>query len=227
VKRWSDSIKSSAIKLRQNGDSYEVIRNKFLVPKSTLSGWLKDLPSKNDSFNNHRNQWLKTIRPLALEAKKKKKEYETEKMVQEVERDVKEWFHLKSKETQIAILASLYWAEGSKGKEVLTFANTNPKLQHLFITLLRECFPLDESKFRVRLHLHYYHKIKEVEKYWSDLLKIPLSQFNKTFIKKRGLNKTFRRNVGGICFIKYNSVYLQRRLMQYAYIIGDKFTEHP
>ena len=120
------------------------------------------------------------------------------------------------------MLALLYWAEGSKGRSIVCFANTDPKLIKLFVTLLRSSFELDESKFRVRVHIHHYHDEEKVKKYWSDLTNIPLSLFNKTYHKQRSKEKTFRTNIGGICFIKYNSVYLQERIMQYAYKVADK-----
>ena len=94
----------------------------------------------------------------------------------------------------------------------------------LFITLLRECYKIDESKFRVRLHLHFYHREKDVKIFWSQLLKIPESQFTKTYRKYRSQEKTFRRNFGGICFLKYNSDDLRERIVQFALALGEKIT---
>ncbi len=116
----------------------------------------------------------------------------------------------------------LYWAEGTKVRGTLQFANTDPRLILLFVSLLRLCYKLDESKFRIRLHLHYYHKAREVKNFWSKLLNISTTQFEKTYRKSRSKEKTFRRNFGGICFIKYHSVYLKEKIIQYAYVLGEK-----
>ncbi len=130
-------------------------------------------------------------------------------------------------ETQRAILSTLYWSEGSKGIGVLNFANTDPRLCLIFITLLRACYELDESKFRIRLHLHKYHKDQELKKYWSVLLKIPMSQFNAIVWKKEpNSGKRYRQNYHGICFVKYNSVDLQKRIMAYAHLLGEKLTKN-
>ena len=118
----------------------------------------------------------------------------------------------------------LYWSEGSKGRGMLTFANTDPRLMLLFITLLRNCYSLDESKFRVRIHIHWYHKEKNVKQFWSELLKIPEHQFTKTYHKKRSKEQVFRKNVGGICFLIYNSDYLREQLVHYSYALGEKIT---
>ena len=105
------------------------------------------------------------------------------------------------------MLAMLYWAEGTKGvHSCVVFANTDPKLIVLFITLFRECYPVVESKFRGRMNLHDYHNEITVRDYWSKLLKIDTEKFNKTYWKKRSENKRFRENRWGIFFLTYISV---------------------
>jgi len=66
-------------------------------------------------------------------------------------------------ESQRALLSFLYWAEGSKGVGVLNFANIDPQMCLIFIISLRNCYNLDESKFRIRLHLHQYHNEQEAK----------------------------------------------------------------
>ncbi len=124
------------------------------------------------------------------------------------------------------LLSLLYWAEGTKTRGVVRFANTDPELALLFVTLLRRSFDLDEKKFRIALHLHWYHKERDAKRYWSKLLKIPENQFNKSYRKKRSKEKRSRKNVGGICFVRYNSVYLKEQIMQYAYACADIFRDN-
>ena len=114
------------------------------------------------------------------------------------------------------MLAMLYSAEGARHKGVsgLKFANTDPKMAQLYITLLRKCYKLDESRFRIRLHLHYYHSIKKSKKIWSKLLNVPLDQFSKPYIKKRSKTKKFRKNFIGICFISYLDSNIRREIME-------------
>ena len=66
------------------------------------------------------------------------------------------------------------------------------------------------------MHLYYYHREKEIKTFWSKLLNIPENQFEKTYRKYRSKEKTFRRNFGGICFIKYYDVYLKSRKIAHA-----------
>ena len=119
----------------------------------------------------------------------------------------------------------LYWAEGAKSGSEVNFANTDPKLSLLFITLLRECFEIDEKRLRLRLHVHYYHKKKTVRKFWGELLNIPQDQFQKIYVKKRSKTKKFRQNFAGICFIRYGDVAIKDKIMQFAFAIADKIVK--
>ncbi len=220
--RWNKAIKKKAKLLRKKGYSYGQLTKELKVAKSTLHQWIRGVrrPAKFSKLD--RIRFIKEIQPLAAQGNRRKRE----RIINEIIKDAKdEVVKLKiNKGMKKAILSMLYWAEGSKGKGILQFANTDPRINLLFVTLLRSCYELDESKFRIRLHLHYYHRAKTIKKFWSKLLNIPLSQFNKTYRKSRGKEKTFRRNFGGICFVKYNSVYLKEKIIQYAYALGEKMT---
>lgn len=207
--------------MRLAGSSYGEIGKKLRVPKSTLSVWFVTIPKPKSMFYTNRTEWLSKIRVKAAEANKEKRRKVVAEIAREVGKDMEKW-DLDNRETQKSIMAMLYWAEGTKGRGIVQFANTDPRLMCLFVTLLRKLFTLDESKFRVRLHLHDYHREEEVKKFWSELLSIPLNKFYKSYRKQRSKEKTFRTNFGGICFVKYNSVYLQERIMQYALSIAEK-----
>lgn len=219
---WHLADKKRAREMRLKGSSFSEITKKVGVPKSTLSLWLRDIPRPENLYYTNQEEWLKKIRVLAKKAIFKKRQKHLDQIAEEVNKDVKSWTFLKNRNSQRCMLALLHWAEGSKGRSIVHFANTDPKLALLFITLLRKVFELDESKFRIRLHLHYYHKVGEVRNFWSKLLNVPESQFGKIYRKHRSQERTFRKNFGGICFIKYNSVGLQERIMQYAYTISKQ-----
>ena len=122
----------------------------------------------------------------------------------------------------LSLLSILYWAEGTKyDKGGVVFTNTDPRLAYLFLDLLRKTCDIDESRLRVRLHLHYYHKKGETVKFWSDLLKVPVDQFHGTYVKKRSANKRFRKNFIVICFIKYGDTQTRRKILSYAYALQE------
>lgn len=223
VKRWSKEIKDKAKQLREKGYSYGDLTRELNVSKSTLHQWIRGIKRPEKFTRRDRIRWIKQIQPLGALANKRKREQFLQDLREETHQELSSI--ILERQAKKGILSMLYWAEGSKGAhEMLNFANTDPRLTLLFITLLRQCYQLDESKFRIRLHLHYYHKERDVKKFWSQILHIPISQFTKTYRKKRGKEKTFRKNFGGICFLKYNSVLLKDRVVEYAYALGEKIT---
>ncbi|MDP2736315.1 MAG: hypothetical protein Q8O59_00835 [bacterium] len=212
--RYKKEIKQKAEELRKAKKTYSEITKILGVPKSTLSVWLSE---KFEGVFDKKAQLahLARIQPLAVAIKnrniKRRADILREKISQEVKRyPLKNIYLLKS------MLAMLYSAEGARYKGVsgLKFANTDPKMAQLYITLLRKCYKLDESRFRIRLHLHYYHSIKKSKKIWSNLLNVPLGQFNKPYIKKRSKTKRFRKNFIGICFIDYLDSNIRREIME-------------
>jgi hypothetical protein len=211
--KWSVEIKNEARRLRKKGASYPEICSIFKVPKSTLFEWIKDIkpPGYNKRLDNLTH--LEKIRILSSETIKIKRKNKEKLIVETVAKEVNR-FNLSRGDIRESILAMLYWTEGSKGRGCLTFANTDPHLVLLYITLLREHPDFDNKKLRARLHLHYYHPKKKTKQYWSKLLNIPESQFTKTHIKLRSKTKKFRRNFMGICFIAYHSENLRFEILE-------------
>lgn len=212
--RYRKEIKQKAEELRKIKKTYSEITKILGVPKSTLSIWLGE---KFQGIFDKKAQLahLAKIRPLAIAIKKRNINRRADILSEKISQEIKNYpfkniYFLKS------MLAMLYSAEGARYKGVsgLVFVNTDAKMAQLFITLLRKCYKLDESKFRIRLHLHYYHNIKKSKKIWSELLDIPLSQFNKIYIKKRSKTKRFRKNFGGICLISYLDSNIRREVME-------------
>ncbi len=221
-KCFPSEIRERAQQLRKQGSSIGQIAKTLSVSKSTVDAWVKTLPDAQKYAQLGREKWIREIQQLGALGQKRKREKKIDLIIAEVQEEI-EQLQLTS-ELEKAVLTSLYWAEGAKGRGMLKFANTDPRLMSLFITLLRQNYVLDERKFRVGLHLHWYHKDTKVKKFWSELLKIPETQFYKIYHKKRSKERVFRKNIGGICFLQYNSDYLREQIVHYAYAFGEKIT---
>lgn len=215
---YSEEEKEKVRQAVLNGKSYNEITQFLGVPKSTISTWFgKTLrkPVTRQEMLNH----LKRIRKLSalkIKSKWKKIRNDENKIITEKVKKELITYPLDSIGFYKSMLSMLYWAEGSKHKKVcgLNFTNTDPKLSKLYITLLRRCYNINESKFSIGLHLHYYHSIKKTKKFWSNILAIPLSQFQKVYIKKRSKTKRFRKNFAGICFIYYGDSKIRKELLE-------------
>lgn len=219
--KYSQLIVDEVIRSRKKGISYGTLSKKFNIAKSTLHYWLSKIEYPKENILISRKNWIKKIQPMGALANHNKRVQRLDVLDKLTKNEVSNNTHLK--EVKKALLAIMYWAEGAKGRgDIISFANTDPQMIKLFITLLRESYILDENKFRVRIHLHYYHNELKVKEFWSNLLKVPITQFGKIYRKKRGTNKIFRKNKVGICFVRYNSMTLKEEIMYYARNVANE-----
>lgn len=203
-------LKEEAIALRQQGKSYGEIQIVLdtKIPKSTLSYWCK-----NYSFTHLQlNRIEKRIsaggekgRAAALAAKRARREQYRENLriknrdlVQVLFRD------LMTAKTGLVIL---YLAEGAKNRKgSLMFGNSNPNIILMFLKLLHLVYDIDESKFRCTVQCRADQDVKTLERHWSRITSIPLSQFYKTRVDARTIGKTSRKkDYKGVCRLEYFS----------------------
>ena len=212
-KRYDETVKERVSLLRSQGKSYTEIQKEFQIPKSTLSVWLGE---KYSGIFDRKAQLahLKKIRLISAESKTAAR-LKRDALASEQGTIAARKVPRTNVNVLKALLAMLYWAEGSKfdGVSGVRFVNTDPKLIALYLSLLRRCFPVDERKLKVRLHLHYYHKKRESLQYWSSLTGVPKEQFGKLYIKRRNSNKRFRKNFMGICFIYYPGEGMRKEIL--------------
>ncbi len=216
-------------KLILAGKSYKEITSLAGVPKSTISTWFGKTiqrPINRRAILEH----LSNIRKLAVAALKNKWKQKRDEETQLIKASIKKElvnYPLENIGFYKSLLAILYWAEGDKYKGAcgIRFTNTDPNLAKLYITLLRTCYNIYETKFRIRLYVHHYHSIKQVKTFWSKTLNVPLAQFNKVYIKKRGRTKRFRKNFAGICFIYYGDSNIRKELLELGFSLGKIITK--
>src|ERR671910_489495 len=67
-------------------------------------------------------------------------------------------------------------AKGKTDGSVM-FANSDPRMIRLFLRLLRRFFDIDESRLRVRLHLHAGLDLGAATRFWSQVTGVPSEQF--------------------------------------------------
>ena len=108
-----------------------------------------------------------------------------------------------SEENRKLACALLYWCEGEKKGGAVRFTNSDPVMIQTFLNLFRQSFKLDESKFRICLHLHSYHNQQKQKKFWSGITNIPVEQFQKIYTKpNQGKNK--KKDYQGCVSLRYH-----------------------
>lgn len=201
-------IKTQAIALRKKGYSLKEISLKLHIAKSTASVWLEPIElSAIAQSKLLKKQILGQYKTVLLKRKKKveTKKYEEEKAIRMLK-------NISLTDNLSKLCCALMWrCEGNKNSSFLRFTSSDATLIANFLSLLRTSFSLDESKFRVLVHLHAYHNDKEQKKFWSKVTNIPINQFHKSYQKS---NTGIRKKEGyqGCIALTYYDVKIAKEL---------------
>lgn len=212
--------KENAVALRRSGKSYNTILKELKIPKSTLSGWFRDvdwskelrtrLSKANQTESTKRIRELDKVRGVHL-----KRAYEEAR-----EEAMHELDSLKYNPLFIAGLM-LYWGEGDKlTKSLVSLTNADPKMVKLFIFFLTKICKLPESK--IRLHLLLYPDLDDwlSKAYWMRETGMPKENFTKSTVIA-GKHKT-RRLSFGICIVNVSSTYFKVKMLEWLKSLPDE-----
>ncbi|MDZ4227628.1 MAG: hypothetical protein U1E54_00105 [Candidatus Levybacteria bacterium] len=201
-------IKDKAIKLRKDGYSLNEISNLLKIAKSTASDWLSSI-SLSPSAQNvlKKKQILGQYKSVLL----KRMKSDLDKKVNEAKAHERLKSLLFSNDHIKLCCALMWWCEGNKNSSFLRFTSSDVTLIKNYLSLLREGFPLDESKFRVLVHLHAYHNDDTQKRFWSQVTKIPINQFHKSF-QKTNTGKRTRENYPGCIALTYYDAKIAKEL---------------
>lgn len=185
-------LRQKARQLRQQGLGVKTIAHKLGVSSSTVSLWCRDIQLTPQQIKELEKRAHDPFYGRRLQNVLRQKQERVKKIEKLKNEGIKEIGKLNQRELFIAG-AVLYWAEGFKKDSRLGFANSDPEMIKFFLTwLTKSCqVPKESIRLRVGLNISHKNRIKEVEKYWSDLTKIPLNQFQKPFFQKFVWKKEF------------------------------------
>jgi hypothetical protein len=177
----SNLLKDKAIYLRKRGYLYSEIQAKIgIIPKATLSNWFKDI--------NYTDQVLKKLKEKNRNSSLKNIRVFNKKRGIEVKKDNVVAFNegnemiLHSKDKLVYIGVSLFWAEGTKARQInrtpdLRFTNSDEKMILVFMKFLRKYFDISDQKLKASIQIHENcNRLKSIE-YWSKITKIPKDKF--------------------------------------------------
>jgi hypothetical protein len=79
----------------------------------------------------------------------------------------------------------LFWAEGSKSRNCVKFANSDVNMVALFKRFLCECFEVPDERLTIRLNVYLGNgkSLREIERYWLQALALP-----STCLRKHSVN---------------------------------------
>ncbi|MCL5090887.1 MAG: helix-turn-helix domain-containing protein [Patescibacteria group bacterium] len=220
--RFAD--RQEAIKLRKQGRTYSEIKKELGIPKSTLSDWLSGFYLTDEQIRLVQKRTQKN-KELAIERYRITMRLKRETRLQEIyEIQKKISLPLSERELKIAGLF-LYWGEGKKSLESsVSVSNTDPQILLFVLYWLTKIMKVPKLKIKVYLHLYDDMDIQKELNYWSQLLKISLSQFNNPYIKKSKREDIDQKGFGhGTCSLIVNNVRLKEKIIMAIKAMGEHY----
>jgi len=147
--KWFE-LKAEAIKLRKRGFSIGKIERYLGIPRSTLSGWLKDIQlapaQKKKLLQDWKKALIKARRKAVLwhNAQKEKRLKEAENQAMETIRSI----DIADKKILELALAILYMGEGTKRKVETAMGSSDPLVLKFFLATLKMLYGLDLKKIK-------------------------------------------------------------------------------
>lgn len=207
--------KLQAQSLRKKGLSYKEIQRIVPVPKSTLSGWCRDIAlNERQALRLFKNKLRGSARGRIIGAKRQ--QAKRLKQIADMLSDGKKEVGSLSVRDRFIAGVSLYSAEGTKRDKACCFSNSDPLLIRFMANWFREFCNVSEKKLRGAIWIHDDLDWKKATVYWSNLVNIPTTQFHKPYIAR---NKTrsakIRKNIHqhGVFSIRFSDAKTHRKIM--------------
>lgn len=209
--RWFE-YKEKIISLRKHGTSMGVIERNWGIPRSTLSGWFRNIElteKQKQKIRNRASRVMAKARKKAViwhHAQKEKRILEAKHQANLVLNNI----NFQNKNTLELALSMLYMGEGSK-KGRTSMGNTNPVILKFFVESLYILYGIDRKNLKCELHLRMDQNAKRLKNFWSSQLKIPRKNFSFTREKRPTKSKTYK-SYKGVCAVECGRIDLMRRI---------------
>jgi len=133
---------------------------------------------------------------------------------------------MKQNDPEFIFGCALFWAEGTKSRNQVSFCNTDKKMMLFFVNFLKKYFNISSEQFAlsVNCYLNNGLTLEQIQKYWLDLLELPESCLRGCTIKSKYYDgKKSGKYPYGVCRIGvYKTEIAQQIYGAIKEMIGDK-----
>lgn len=213
ISKWFE-LKDKAIALRKSGKSIRDIEDKLGIPRSTLSGWLKNIKLSERQKKVLDTKWRKALvyaRTKSVIWHNKEKEKRLDFARKDAQNSL-ECIDIQNRNILELALSMLYLGEGAKTDKT-SLGNSDPDILLFFASCMEILYGLDRSNARCDLHLRADQNIDDVKRYWSNKLSIPLENFKSVSVDKRTIGRKTYDYYKGVCILNYANIAIQRKLV--------------
>jgi hypothetical protein len=211
--KWFE-YKEAVVDLRRKGTSMTVIEREFGIPRSTLSGWFKEVVLTEDQrtklMKNSQDGWKKARESAVITKNLQKAQRITDASV-EASR-VYASLPTSSLGVLELSLAMLYFGEGRK-RHSTGIGASDPFMLNFFLVAIEKIYGLDRQDFRYDLHLRDDQDVDIYKKLWEKELKLNQGKVGYATKDKRTIGKPTQGGYKGVCQIDLGNIAIQRRLI--------------
>lgn len=198
----------------EEGLSVGEIARRLGVSKGTSSAWVRDV-EMNDAQHLRLLERSKKS-PGQLTGSKLTKEV-AQKKREEYQQAGRDWVHMGHADNAYRLLCALYWAEGSKDRNVVGMTNTDSDMLKIFVNALKKDFHVKDEDFTVTVMAHLNNGLtaEKIQCYWLKTLGLPASCLRKFTLKTKYFpeqNKKQNRHVYGGCTVRVCSTEIVQRI---------------
>lgn len=217
ISKWL-GLKAQAVTLRRHGTSIKDIEKRLGIPRSTLSGWLRNVKLSKYHKDRLEQRWknaLVTARKSAILWHNLQK---SERLKRASEEGAVVLSKIKTQDPAVfeLALAMLYLGEGMRQTPTTAVGNSNPLVLQFFVGGLRQLYNIPTENIRCEIHLRADQNPDGIKRYWSRVLGLPISNFGKPSVDVRTKGSKTYSHYKGVCVVRCNRVAIQRRLMYIA-----------
>lgn len=224
--RWF-KLKPSAIKFRRKGFSIGKIERNLGIPRSTLSGWFKNIKLSQKQEKKILSNWKNAL----VKARKKAilwHNAQKEKRLEEAKNQALKtmgFIDITDKKILELAAAILYMGEGTKKKVGTEMGSSNPLILKFFLAMLKALYNFDLKKVKCQLNLRADQSPEKMKRFWSKELGVPINNFGYVNLDKRTAGSKTYPHYKGVCHIICGNVAIQRKLVCFSEIFCKKTIE--
>lgn len=214
ISKWYE-LKNKALILRRKGKSIRAIEQQLSIPRSTLSGWFRNIKLSKKQKNILYENWQKALVGARKEAVKWHNQQKQNRLQEAKSKAIKTLQNIDTKDKAIIELAlsMLYLGEGSRINEETSMGSSNPLILKFFLSTLRTIDGFDDKKIKCQLSLRADQDPDKIKLFWSKELKIPIEKFGYIGIDKRTIGSKTYPDYKGVCLIRCSNVAIKRELI--------------
>lgn len=173
----TSSLREKALALRKNGFSYTYISSKTGLSKSTLSGWLTEIPYTP-------NKETVAVFGKARAAASARRAELRQESIRDIRKTAIKDIGRISRRDLFVFGLGLYLGEGCKTNSQIRVMNSDPHVIQTTIAWFR-MLGVEKRQMKLCLHLYPDNYVRQSLQFWSRTTSIPLSQFQKHQIDRR------------------------------------------